>query len=726
MPAYSPGAPSGGLLEIGVALVLQDRFSQPAREANRSIKQLHNDAKAVVSANINMATRLAGVVGRGVDVAWGIAIDAISQGANFINTMTTVKAITRSAGAEFDALVDKAQSLGYATMFESQDIASGMKYLAMAGNSAVEIQDMITSATNMAGATGLALGGKGGTADLLTNVMRTFKKEGQQAAEMVGDQMVEATISSNISMTDLAESIKYAAADMVSLGKELPEVAAMIGTLGNAGIQGSMAGTALGNMARYLTKSVTDASYKGFKTLHGTLGLTNEDLLDANGNLKDFYTILSTIKGAIESKGFSSTDALGIYGNIFGVRGKRATVALTNDLEGFKKLWIQTMNASGTSAKIMEERMNSLPGAIDKIKSAAENAFTKFTIAIAPTLTKGLDWIASLIDKLGGIFKYPWVSWTTLIAAFLFKAGMKLFRLNLFIKDLRNTGLVTFKSMFTILFSGWKGANLEAREYLRIVQAIRAQSMGLGVPTGILGAGALRAKQKAYSTVLNNMPAGYFVGNARGGGKGIYQSRAGRPPIFIGRVTDAAGNIATTKGGTQLAGGARWIESRLGNAPKPGQVPGMMSHPAGKGLFSPSIFRSIGMGLGSLARGIFAFMGGPVGIAIMAISVALPLIVNKVRENRERIAANNIALAKNTEAINRLNGIYSKDISKYAGMGNSFTLDELATAFYNAAMAAMNGFKFSPRVEVMLDGKAIGSNSVEVQEEENHSRGIKN
>ena len=728
MPAYSPGTPSGGLLEIGVALVLQDRFSQPAREANRSIRQLHNDAKAVVGANINMANRLTSMVGKGVDAAWGVAIDAIKQGASFINTMTTVRAITRSTGAEFDALVDKAQSLGYATMFESQDIASGMKYLAMAGNTAVEIQDMITSATNMAGATGLALGGKGGTADLLTNVMRTFKKEGQQAAEMIGDQMVEATISSNISMTDLAESIKYAAADMVSLKKELPEVAAMIGTLGNAGIQGSMAGTALGNMARYLTKSITDASYKGFKTLHGVLGLTNEDLLEANGDLKDFYTLLGNIQKAITAKGFSSTDALGIYGNIFGVRGKRAAVALSNDLEGFRKLWIQTMNASGTSAKIMEERMNSLPGAIDKIKSSAENLFTKFTIAIAPTLTKGLDLVASLVDKLGGIFKYPWISWTALVGVFLMKGVVGLTRISLMIKDIRNTGLVSFKSMFTILFSGWKGASLSATEYLRIVQAIKAQSMGLGVPTGLLGAGALKAKEKAYMNVLTtSMPAGYFAGKARGGGIGVYQSRAGgRPPIFVGRVFDSSGRIATNRAGTQLAKGAQWVESRIGTIPKPGMVPGMMSHPAGKGLFSGSILASIGHGLRSVGSGLMAMMGGPFGIAIMALSIAVPMIVSKVKANREAIAANNIALAKNTEAVNRMNGLYSKELSKYANMGHSFTADELATAFYNAAMAALNEFSFNPRVEVMLNGKVLGSNLVEVQADDNQSRGIKN
>lgn len=81
--------------------------------------------------------------------------------------------------------------------------------------------------------------------------MRTFKLEGQNAANVVGDQLTKAAMSSNVSMADLAESIKYSAASMVTLRQQLPQVAAMIGTLGNAGIQGSMAGTSIRNMADY-------------------------------------------------------------------------------------------------------------------------------------------------------------------------------------------------------------------------------------------------------------------------------------------------------------------------------------------------------------------------------------------------------------------------------------------------------------------------------------------
>lgn len=678
MPAYSPGAPSGGLLEIGVALVLQDRFSQPAREANRSIKQLHNDAKAVVTSNLNMARKLTDSLSQKVNFAWNMVSSAIDTGANFIDTMTQVSAITQSTNHEFDALVSQAQSLGYKTMFESQDIASGMKYLAMAGHSAQEIQQIINSATNIAGATGLALGGKGGAADLLTNVMRTFQVEGEKGAEMLGDQMVKATLSSNISMTDLAESIKYAGATMVTYKKDLPEVAAAIGTLGNAGIQGSMAGTSLANMIRYLNRSITQEGYKGFKVLHDQLGLTSQDFLTAEGNMKGLGEMMTIIEQATSQ--MSSTQKGKVYEDIFGVRGMRAAVALSKDLTGFSQIWTKVMDSQGTAAEIMQKRMDTLPGALNKVRSAIENLFTKFTITLAPTLTKIMDRVASMVDTLSNLFGKSFVAWTTLLTPLLFKMTIPVIKMALIIKDIRNSGSVTFRSMFTILFSGWKGATLSATEYLRIVSAIKAQSMGIGVPTGVLGAGALRKKQKAYAQVLQNMPAGYFVGNARGGGSGIYQSRAGKPPVFIGRLTDASGNIATTKRGTQLAKGAQWVESQLGKTPKPGHVPGMMSHPAGKGLFSP--LPALGSGIKSLASGIWAFLGGPVGTAIFAISVILPMIQGSIRRRNEATIANNIALAKNTEATNRLAGRYADEAARMAA-GQSLSYQEVLTLINN-------------------------------------------
>lgn len=324
MAYTTSGSLRGNSLEIGIALVLQDRFSNQAKDASAAIKRLHNEAKMAVTANLQTAEGIISGFYEGfAAVASGIK-DTVLQGAEFIDTMTTVSAITNSTKEELEMLSKTARSLGLETMFGSQDIASGMKYLAMAGNTVEQVNDMIKGAAYVANATGMELGGKGGAADLITNVMKTFKIEGTGASELIGDQLTKATLSANISMTDLAESIKYSAADMVILKKELPEVAAMIGTLGNAGIQGSMAGTSLGNMARYLIKAFnpkTDA-YSFLQKM----GLSQQDFVDAKGDLIDFGDIMEKISKGVER--LPSTDRSKAIGAIFGIRGQEQQMLL--------------------------------------------------------------------------------------------------------------------------------------------------------------------------------------------------------------------------------------------------------------------------------------------------------------------------------------------------------------------------------------------------------------
>ena len=139
MASYTSGSPGAGQLEIGIALVLQDRFSNQAREASGVIKKLHNDAKMAVNAN---AIALQGIANGVSSFAMGMAgtlSDVVIEGAEFVDTMTTVSAITEATDAQLKKLSNTAQTLGLQTMFDSKEIASGMKYLAMAGNSALVI-----------------------------------------------------------------------------------------------------------------------------------------------------------------------------------------------------------------------------------------------------------------------------------------------------------------------------------------------------------------------------------------------------------------------------------------------------------------------------------------------------------------------------------------------------------------------------------------------------------
>lgn len=64
-------------------------------------------------------------------------------------------------------------------------------------------------------------------------------------ATKVTDDLYTAVTNANMSLTDLAQAITYAGADMANAGYDLRQTAAAIGVLGDMGIQGSSAGTCI-------------------------------------------------------------------------------------------------------------------------------------------------------------------------------------------------------------------------------------------------------------------------------------------------------------------------------------------------------------------------------------------------------------------------------------------------------------------------------------------------
>lgn len=617
--AFTSGSPSAGQLEIGIALVLQDRFSNQAREASSVIRGLHRDAKNAVQANLTAVQSYANMASGVANSIVSTLTTTIETGADFIDKMTTVGAISGATENQMSGLSEAAQTLGLRTMFMSRDIASGMKYLAMAGNDANQIQEMISGAAMMANATGMELGGKGGTADLLTNIMRTFKLEGQQAADIVGDQLTKAALSSNVSMTDLAESIKYSAASMVTLKQQLPQVAAMIGTLGNAGIQGSMAGTSIRNMADYLTQSITNPNFKGAKAL-AKLGLGKQDFVDANGDLQDFAVILEKIGTA--TQGLSTVDQNAVFKSIFGVRGMRAAVAIMRDTEGYFDLLNKIQNNSaGFTEEVVRKRMETLAGKIDIIRSAAENLMTTFSGALGknPIIMGFLDMVGWAISQLRDLMATPfgpWIAGFAAIAAVGLKIGSIWMGLRVRWLLLNGDSQVSFRTMVRLMIGGWNQATISAQGYLNMERAIMAQR-----EAGIKASAATVA-------AMGGMPVYYYNGNipAKMGANGRYYANTGRGasgwtpvPAAMVTTTDASKMTRSLMGGAGAAAGA-----------------------ASRGALA-SVSRGL-LGFGSRIVGLF---GGPLGLAITGIAIFGPMIYSAIKGNKS-------AQDENTRATNDL------------------------------------------------------------------------
>lgn len=685
--AFTSGSP-GSSLEIGIALVLQDRFSNQAREASNTIRKLHNDAKMAVDANLNAGIGVANTMMSIADNAFSVLSASVVAGAEFIDTMTTVGAITQATESQMRELSDIAQTLGLESMFNSQEIASGMKYLAMAGNDFNEVTQMIRGAVMVAGASGMEIGGKGGAADIITNVMRTFRQEGERASVVVGDQMTKAALSANISMTDLAESIKYAGADMVTLNQTLPQTMAMIGTLGNAGIQASMAGTAISNMARYLNKSIADPNFKGGKAL-ASIGLSPEDFLDTTGSIIDLGDALEKIKIATQDMNASQRNL--IMNQIFGVRGMRAAVAMMNDLEGYRELLNKIQNeSSGTASEMMDKRMSSLAGRLDAMVNSFENLATTFATSVTPVLGPIFDAVGYVMGILRNILATPVLG--TFIAGFTtlgVLAGVVFPRIIKFwasIKLLRNDSQISMANFFAILRGGWRGAAMDATRYMAIEKALIKQRRG-----GIAADGVLASAQAALS-------GGAVVA-------GVSKTRNGR---YTDETTGKF--IKKTEAQRRLSSATSAdIERALTGRPKPN-----ISSTAGR----------IGKGILSMGKGLLGFLGGPWGFAIITIASLIPSLIGAIRGNKEETT-------RNTEATSNLTKRYDSlkteaEAARLTKQNNQPTTQDLIDAirFWATMLDKNNGKPIN--ITLNVDGKkAIQETIDNNQEDVNLNTGIK-
>jgi TP901 family phage tail tape measure protein len=684
MAYVTSGSLRGNSLEIGIALVLQDRFSNQAKDASAAIRKLHNEAKEAVTANLQTAEGILGNVYDGfLNVATGIT-NTVLQGAEFIDTMTTVSAITGSTREQLQMLSETAQSLGLETMFGSQDIASGMKYLAMAGNTVEQVNDMIKGAAYVANATSMELGGKGGAADLITNVMKTFKIVGNGASELVGDQLTKATLSANISMTDLAESIKYSAADMVILKKELPEVAAMIGTLGNAGIQGSMAGTSLGNMARYLIKAFnpkTDA-YSFLQRM----GLSQQDFVDAKGDLIDFGDIMEKISKGVEM--LPSTDRSKAIGAIFGIRGQRAANAIMNDLEGYRNLLDQIQNNSAGFAKsIVDKRMNTLAGSIDKVSSAWENLKVAFTEQIAPALMPILNTLSQIIEAIREFVTTPvgaFASQVFVLSTFIGLVGTKVLQLITKWRLLRSDTQIGFTNMFRLIRGGWQGATFDLQNYMRLQGLLNAQttyglpyyaSMAkhLGTPVGGVVYDQRTKRWRSHDQSVTGLGKGTFM-----------------------KERDAIRYTETHGTGKQV-------------------VSGFFGTPVGATTTGTQSTWGKLLGLGSRLFGVLSL----VSLGLTIIWPLIKMVANAIKGNTEEVK-------KNTYSVNTLAGRYATEQERLAS-GKSLDLAG-EVRLLRESIEKFNKKSSNQTLTLRLEdlnGKEITRKIVDLNDDSNQTNGIK-
>ena len=587
---------SKSLVEVGISMVLRDGFSQQAGRISSSYAQLMNDMNQWNRA----VTQSAGAAfDYGTKLVGGM-YEAYKHSAEVSNQIFLTSKIAGATAEQSKRLMEVAQQVNMQTPLTNYDIASGERYLAMAGNSAEAIESMIGPAAQLASIFEMQLGGKGGVADMMTNIMATFGIASKDAAK-VADILGVATTSANINLTDLAQSLQYSGATFRNAGIDLQTAAAAIGILGDQGIQASSAGTALANMVRYLTLSITGQKTKGTKMLEA-MGISREDLVDSYGNLKDLGTLMTVIADKMGRLSGTAREAA-MY-NIFGVRGQRAASglfqAIWNGSDKMQAIIDKENNSAGWTKRIINERMNTPQGMIDALNASIDNlkvGFGQAMTVFSPLITgiaKLSNWIAEIS--------------TTGIGSFVLK-------------------LITSATIVTTIISGFSLIRGTLRMVVTMMGSLTATAAAASTATASMNTGA--AMLEAHLRTIVALMAEYVALSYAPGTKGMMLPMGGR----LGR--NKAGKPYV--GGFGKKGGAMSTATYAGAYVPKSASGGSTGGSTGGG----SGVASKGLGLAGMAS---MMLGGPwgigLGIALTGLSMGLDYYMNSVDANTEAVNAN--------------------------------------------------------------------------------------
>jgi TP901 family phage tail tape measure protein len=659
---------SRSVIEVGVAMVLRDRFSQEAGKISGSFRTMMNDMNTwnrgiqmSASNSLDFGRQLVGGMARAYKYSAGVQ-----------NEVWTASKIAGATIAEQKEMLQLAKDVNAMTPLTASDVASGQRYLAMAGNKFDAIKEMIGPASKLASIFTMPVGGKGGVADLMTNIMSMYQIPMTEAAR-VTDDLYTAVTNANISLQDLAQSISYAGADMATAGVDLRQTAAAIGVLGDMGIQGSMAGTSLANMIRYLQLSLVNQKKKGYNAL-ADMGLSPDDFFDAQGNLIDLYSVYQ--KFAKAAADMPSRVETPTFFNIFGVRGNRGMLPVLRDIaSGRDKMGqiLATYNKNmGAVNQMNEERLKTDAGVIDQWESSLENLTVTAGAAMGRVFTpvlqfgvKFLDIVNSISETWGGSFALRVAATGVVVGTIV--AGFRTVR-----GVIRSIGYL--QTIATASTEGMSAAAIKTNTQFAIMEAhmvsmvnlmrtmVQLQMMSSGIGMNSKGRFYNMSNGRYVKTPNPGVPmATTMAGNLMGGAVGGAAANAG---------SRAAGQVAANAGSRAAGQVAANAGSRAA-----GQV-------AAKGL------------TGMMGR-FMGFLGGPWGLAI---SIGLPLLI----EVGGRLIS---SIDKNTDAQN------NKEDDPLAIRAQN------EERFINAMKSAIRDGLKEGKIGITIDGQSMGDYSLGSQQD---------
>lgn len=505
-------------------------------------------------------------------MAYNFLRTQLTEAVEYSNIMQSAHSILRVADSDlatfegrFDRMARYVRRIGVETKFTAIEVAGAVKFLSMAGMSIETINESIRPITN------LALIGDNDIsqiADLATNIQTGYNIKNTSMGS-VADILASTVSRANVNIIEMAESFKMASGYLRLSGVDFTEASAAIGVLGNMGIKGTMAGTALRAMATRFAKPTKEAH-----EALDRLGVKFTRMEDVYGKQVEKLRPLADIFEDLNKKGATMADMQTIFGKI----GGNAAMMFVSNYGQLRTLASQNRASQGISTELAQVKQDTTKGLWYQMTSQLTESFMQGYELIEPVIRSTLkDFLAkfnsrefarglasigqgilNLLSVLGNFASWMtrnfyWVEpllFTGFVATKLFKLAGALTNVGVAVgfigRQAAGNSIVELVSGLTGLTSAQGIKSLSFANKRAVVTALQA--------AGVSGKGAM-------GRALLQSGGGAFA--ARAGFSSLFSSQVATGGGLVGAAGSLSaigtGAVAATAGIAALVGALGWV-----------------------------------------------------------------------------------------------------------------------------------------------------------------------
>ncbi len=334
-----------------------ENLAKQEKDAAEEAKK-YGDVGADAFISVGTALATSGILA-GLKAIFEAYSECVSIAGDFQETMSTVEALSGANSEDMAALSEQAKKLGATTKYTATEAAEAMTYMGMAGWNAQQMISGMDGVLSLAAASGedLAL-----TSDIVTDNLTAFGLKAKDTAHFA-DVLAAAATNSNTSVSVMGETFKQSASIAGALGYSIEDVSTAVGLMANAGVKGSIAGTALKNTFNGLLEGATISA--------AAIGEVNYSAIKADGTMKSFGETVKELRGYFAQ--MTEAERVNNAMAIAGQRGYNGLLAIVNSTDkDFQKLTRSINDCDGAASKMAKVRMDNFNGQVTLMNSAMD------------------------------------------------------------------------------------------------------------------------------------------------------------------------------------------------------------------------------------------------------------------------------------------------------------------------------------------------------------------